>query len=94
METIKSQIESLGFEFLHKYKRDGLFYASHSMNGGILIDGKSYKEVLDNIEIYLKDFYQSDEDDYYDEEDFVAGCGKCGKDVHVLNDMGLCNKCK
>jgi predicted RNase H-like HicB family nuclease len=57
MNILKSQIESLGFEFLHKTKKDGLFYAYSRISGGILIDGKSYEEVLNNIEIYLKKLF-------------------------------------
>lgn len=57
MTTLKSQIESLGFEFIHKTKRGGLFFAYSRISGGILIDGKSYEEVLNNIEVHLKKLF-------------------------------------
>jgi len=94
MSIIKSQIESLGFSFLHKTKRDGLYYAFNPMGRGILIDGKEYQEVLDNIERYFKDMYPiEDNDDYEEDEEFVIGCNKCGKDVTEVNAFGTCNKC-
>lgn len=60
MTTIKTQIESLGFNFLHDTKKDGLYYAFSQISGGILINGKNHNEVLDNIEIYFKSVYTND----------------------------------
>jgi len=61
MKTIKSQIESLGFNFLHETKKDGLYYAFSPISGGILINGKNYNQVLDNIETYFKSVYSNNE---------------------------------
>ena len=52
---------SLGFNFLHDTKKDGLYYAFNPMGRGILIDGKNYNEVLDNIEDYFKSVYTNDD---------------------------------
>jgi hypothetical protein len=53
-KTLKQQIESLTFELTTK-RKNGLYFAFSKMYGGILIDGKTYNEILLNIEIYLKD---------------------------------------
>ena len=93
---VKNDIQSLGFEIS---KSGNKFFAFGKMYGGLLFEGKSYQNLLNEIEIYLKNLlpkFEENNDVERNEfgDEFVVSCYKCGNDVTQTNDKGYCKNCK
>ena len=94
--SIKNDIQSLGFEIS---KSGNQFNAFGKMYGGLWFDGKSYQDLFNAIEIYLKNLLPQSEEVYEVERNefgdaLVVSCLKCGNDVTHTNDKGYCKNCK
>ena len=92
----KNDIQSLGFEIS---KSGNQFNAFGRMYGGLFFEGKSYKDLFNEIEIYFKNLLpQSEEVDEIERNEFgdilVVSCCKCGNDVTQTNDKGYCKNCR
>ena len=93
---VKNDIQSLGFEIS---KSGNKFFAFGKMYGGLLFEGKSYKCLLDEIEIYFKNLlpiFEENDDIERNEfgDELVVSCSKCGNDVTQTNDKGYCKNCR
>ena len=69
------------------------------MYGGLWFEGKSYQDLFNAIEIYLKNLLPQSEEVYEVERNefgdaLVVSCLKCGNDVTHTNDKGYCKNCK